>query len=110
MKDQIYASDPELSSLLQTWSLAAPLPARFQEHVWQRVAQSRAAAVNPWTAWRNWLAQTFARPAMAFSYVAVLLLAGLAIGFWQGRLNSERTSAELGARYVQLMSSYESAR
>jgi len=47
---------------------------------------------------------------MAVSYVALLLLVGLTVGFWQGHANSQRTSAELGTRYVQLMNSYESNR
>lgn len=97
-----------MTSLLHEWTVTPPLPPRFKEQVWQRLEKSRVAALSPWTALRDWVAQTFARPAMACSYVAVLLAAGLAIGFWQGRLNSERTTAELGARYVQLMSSYES--
>jgi hypothetical protein len=108
MKDEMHSGDADMTSLLRKWKVTPPLPPRFKEQVWQRIEKSQVVAVSPWTLLRDWVAQAFARPAMAFSYVAVLLGAGLAIGFWQGHLNTERTTAELGARYVQLMISYES--
>ena len=98
------------SKLLHEWKIDSPKPPRFNEQVWQRIARAEAPAVTPLEIWRDWVVRTFARPAMAVSYLTFLLLIGLSIGFWQGHVNSERTAAELSTRYVQLMSSYDSQR
>jgi hypothetical protein len=55
----------------------------------------------------EWLSQGMVRPALAVSYLAVLLLTGLGAGYWQARTESVRASEELGARYVQLMDPYQ---
>ena len=100
-------NDGAMSKLLQDWKVESSLPPRFNEQVWHRIAKTEPRGINPLASWRDWLARTFARPAMAISYVTILLLAGVTLGFWQGRANSQRTTAELGARYVQLMNSYD---
>jgi hypothetical protein len=108
MKDEMPSGDAPVTKLLREWKLESVLPPRFNEQVWQRIETAGVPAVSPWALLRNWVARTLARPAMAISYVTVLLLAGLAIGFWRGQANSERAATELSARYVQLMSSYDS--
>jgi hypothetical protein len=47
---------------------------------------------------------------LAASYVTVLLLTGLAAGYWQARVDNARTSEQLGARYVQMMDPYRAPR
>ena len=99
-----------MTNLLREWKVESPLPPRFKERVWQRIEMAESPAVGPLSWLGSWVAKTLARPAMAFSYVMVLLLAGLTIGFWHGHKNSNRVATELSARYVQLMSSFESPR
>ena len=57
--------------------MGSPLAPRFDEQVWQRIARAEETAATPWILFRNWMAEAFARPAMAVGYVTVLLLAGL---------------------------------
>ncbi len=104
-------NDAALSSILRDWCVNTTLPPRFQERVWQRLArgESRPAA-TPWsrlggmTAWVN---AALSQPALAVGYVTILLLAGLAAGYWQARVADARTSAALGSRYVQMMDPFQ---
>jgi hypothetical protein len=104
-------SDAALNAVLRDWRVNAALPPRFQEQVWQRIArQETPTTATPWALLVSWVEQTLARPALAASYVTVLLLAGLATGYWQARLEGARTSAELGSRYVQMVDPYQQPR
>jgi len=109
MKPRNVSQDNAVTSkLLQEWKVKSPLTPRFSEQVWRRIERNDVTpAVKPWAVLQTWIAQTFARPSMAVSYVTVLLLAGLLAGYWQGRVGTERTAQTLGSRYVQMVSSYE---
>jgi hypothetical protein len=100
-----------LDRALRAWKVDAALPPRFQEAVWRRIAQ---AEILPATSWvrRFWPAIEAAlrRPALAVSYVVVLLMAGLSIGIAQARKESARVDAGLGARYVQSIDPYQTPR
>ena len=89
----------------------ASLPPRFQEGVWRRIALTEAKREPSW--WRD-LFQTvdaaFRQPALAVSFVAILLLTGLSIGFIRARQESARVDAALGARYVQSIDPYQAPR
>jgi len=102
--------DGRLRQVLREWKVDASLPPRFDEQVWRRVEQSATPSMDPLALIRSWMARFFARPAFAFSYTAILLLAGLLAGFWQARTTAHRTSETLGARYVQMVDPYRMPR
>jgi hypothetical protein len=111
MKDnQSFEKDEALSQLLRTWQPDAPLPPRFQEGVWNRIARVEAPRPNLWRLVVVWLEKTISRPAMAASYVAILLVAGLGAGYWQGEGKSAKTTSELRSRYVQAVDPYQMPR
>src|SRR5262245_411029 len=103
-------SDPDklLHRTLREWEIKEPLPPRFGERVWQRIAREEAQApASVWTRLPSWLAQALARPTLAVSYVTALLVAGLLAGYWHGQSEKARTYESLGARYVQMMNPYQ---
>ncbi len=100
-------NDAALSKALREWTVESSLPPRFGDQVWRRIAQAEIPAVNPLLLLREWVAQALLRPSFAMSYAAVLLLAGLTAGFWQGHVKSERTSQALSTRYVQMVDPYQ---
>jgi len=96
-----------LHRTLGEWEIHEPLPPRFQERVWQRIAREEAqTSVNLWTLFSNWLGQSLARPSMAVSYLVLLLFTGLLAGYWQARVEQTHTLEQLGSRYVQMMDPY----
>ena len=112
MRDnQAFEKDEALNKLLHAWKLGAQLSPRFQEAVWQRIARRQTEAMlNPWTFLSDWLARVFARPQMALSYVATLLLLGLIGGYWHVRLHKDRVAEEMSVRYVQAVDPYQNLR
>jgi len=100
--------DAVLSGLLREWKVDSDLPPRFSEQVWRRIERGETAATfSPWASLWNRIAQAFARPSLAAGYVAVLLLAGLAAGYFQARIGTERVQDELSTRYVQMVDPYQ---
>lgn len=103
--------DERLSELLAEWKVEASLPPRFQEQVWNRIAKGEAAKpVSAWIVLSGWIENTFTRPAMAVSYLAILLFAGLGAGFWQAHGKTARGDTEWRARYVQMVDPYQMPR
>ena len=85
----------------------APLPPRFSEGVWKKIERANAAgATTLWTLLRIRITETFARPSLAVCYVALLLLIGLAAGYWQGRIGSQRAEERFRADYVAAVDPY----
>ena len=106
------SENPEpLRRVIREWKVAEPLPPRFQDGVWRRIeqAQTRQAA-SAWAVVANWIATVLPRPALAASYVAVLLTIGLTAGWAQARQEKARVSNEMSLRYVQSVDPYQSAR
>jgi hypothetical protein len=84
------------------------LPPRFQEDVWNRIARSEAAAtVSPWREFAHWLERVLPRRAVVASYLTILVLAGVAAGYWNGREKAAQLRDELGARYVQSVDPFQ---
>lgn len=96
-----------LHGVLQQWKVTDSLPPRFADRVWQRIEREESA--KPAGAWAFFLSlmEELRRPAMASTYVALLLLLGVGAGYWHARMDNERASQELGARYVHLMDPYQ---
>jgi hypothetical protein len=109
MKPEI-PNDPDraLNRLLRDWNVDSSLPPRFSEGVWKKIERmDSAGGVTLWTLVQLRIAETLARPALALCYVALLLVVGLAAGFWQGRIGSQRAEEKLSAQYVHDVDPYQ---
>ena len=101
-------SNDSLSKVLREWKVSAPLPPRFEEQVWQRIARSEAAAKSSlWKQLSNWLDFVLPRPAVAASYLSVLLLAGVATGYWRGHERAAHLQQEMSSRYLLSVNPYQ---
>jgi hypothetical protein len=97
-------NDSHLDRVLEQWVVDAPLPPRFQEQVWQRIARAESKPeLTPtfWTLVRGLIETNLPRPKFAYSYVAILLLLGVVTGAWTAQRETHRLKVDLGARYVQ---------
>lgn len=110
MKDgPVHQDDLLLEGQLREWKIEADLPPRFRQQVWQRIAREEAQRpAGLWNQFSGWINQAFARPSLAISYVTVLLLVGVAGGYWQSQAEKARTLETLGSRYVQMVDPYRS--
>lgn len=106
--------DEALSRLLKEWRMDASLPPRFQESVWRHIERAEKAQVpgvpSVWTVIAHWIGTMLPRPALAVSYMAVLLAVGVTVGWAQGRQQSTRVKDELGLRYVRALDPYQTPR
>src|SRR4051812_3763735 len=95
-------SDGALRKALQAWELQEPLPPRFGEQVWQRIAREEAERpAGVWSQLTTRLGTALLRPALAVSYVTVLLAGGLLAGYWHAQADNARAEQALGTRYVR---------
>lgn len=103
-------SEP-LRKLMREWNVTAPLPPRFQEGVWHRIQRAESsppeATTTLWSVFKAWLAAAMPRPAVAVTYVTVLIGAGMATGYWQAQNQTAHLDNELGTRYVQSVDPYQ---
>ena len=100
-------SDDALRKVLKEWRSDAPLPPRFQQRVWQRIERAQTRDVpSVWAVIAHWVGTVLPRPALAVSYVAVLLAIGVTAGWAQARQETGRVKAELGQRYVRVLDPY----
>jgi hypothetical protein len=97
----------DLEGLLREWRVTTPLPPRFSEQVWKRIERADVPSIRVVDALRAWVAMAFARPAFAFAYVSVLIMAGLALGFVQANHRTAQLDRQLEARYVQAIDPYQ---
>ncbi len=98
----------KLSKVLREWKVSAPLPPRFEEQVWQRIARSETRSNRPFgSGFLDRLEVALPRRALAAAYLTVLLLAGVATGYWHGQGNAAYIQNELGSRYVQSVDPYQ---
>jgi hypothetical protein len=101
-------NENRLSKVLQEWKVDAPLPPRFQEQVWNRIARAEAKAKGSfWQELVRLVKATFDRPKVAYSYAAVLLAFGIAAGSWTAQVKSSRLETDLGQRYLQSINPYQ---
>ena len=99
--------DAHLRAVLREWKVDAPLPPRFQEQVWQRIAAAEAPSRSAfWPSVIGLLEGVLPRPKVAFSYVAALAVLGVAAGSVTAQLESAHLIANLSARYVQSVDPY----
>jgi hypothetical protein len=101
-------SDQALRQLLHEWKLESSLPPRFQEQVWQRIERQEVPVQVPgWVMLWQRFSAALTRPTPAIGYVTVLLLAGVLAGYWEARVTRAQVDEQMGARYVQLVSSFQ---
>lgn len=99
--------DKRLSELLQEWQVDEPLPPHFRERVWRRIEQPRTETLpSIWADLRRWIETVLPRPALALSYVAVLLVAGAGVGWTEAQQETKRTDTVLRMRYVESVDPY----
>jgi len=112
MKENVPAGNDEaLSELLRTWKPEAQLPPRFQDAVWRRIERAESEVPVPF--WQRLLARletALARPALAASYMVVLLVAGLGTGFWRAADLTSHAQSQWRTRYVQSVDPYQMPR
>jgi hypothetical protein len=111
--EQLTDNDARLRSLLKECKVVAALPPRFQEQVWRRIAR-REQQPSVWfslrTSLTHWINTMLPRPALAVSYLAILLVFGASAGWAQARQKNTRVSDEMGLRYVQTVDPYQANR
>jgi len=108
MNENHNEKDGQLSQALRSWRVDAPLPPRFQEQVWQRVARAEAIEkVTLWAVFQGWLTAALSRRAVAVSYLAILLATGLTAGYWSGHEKNRQLEAGLSERYLQSVDPYQ---
>jgi hypothetical protein len=100
--------DASLDRLLQQWVLEEPLPPRFQEQVWHQVRQAEVQpTAGVWTLLASLLAIVLPRPRVAYSYVSLLLVIGVAVGAWEAQKQNSRLETSLGSRYLQSVDPFQ---
>ncbi len=99
---QTHNDDESLRRVLHQWAVDIPLPPRFQEQVWGRIAQTETQPVlSLWGSLSGWVEGLLSRPHFALSYFAALLVLGVAAGSLAAQVTTRRLNANLGVRYVQ---------
>ena len=103
--------DEPLRRLLNEWRTESVLPPRFQEGVWQRIEKAEPlSSPSFWLTVSRWVSGLLLRPAVAASYMSVLLVFGVAAGCIQGYHTTARVKDELGQRYVRVLDPYLASR
>ena len=75
--------DVQLQNLLRSNRPMPPLPPRFQQGVWRRIENAEAPVKA--ASWLDALTNLVLRPRFALAAAAVMLLAGVFAGTWEGR-------------------------
>ena len=96
--------DEQLRKVLREWRSEVSLPPRFQEQVWKRIESApTSTATSVWATLAHWVGSVLPRPALAGSYILVLLTLGVTAGWAEARQERGRVRVELGQRYVQML-------
>lgn len=104
-------NDEALSKLLREWRPEMSLPPRFQEQVWRRIERAEATVkLTFWQALARQVEAAFRRPALAVSYVTMLLFVGLTAGYWQAQDKAAQAQASWRTAYVQSVDPYQAPR
>lgn len=104
-------NERRLSDLLREWRIEAPLPFGFNAGVQHRISAANESAISSFFKYLlRRLDLWFARPELAISYVALLLVAGLAAGSWHAERESARIEQALAMQYVRSVDPYQTPR
>ena len=96
--------EEQLTRVLREWKVARPLPDRFEEQVWRRIASAEAdsAKLRAGSHWQRLIEVLSYRPKIAVAYLLVSVFVGLGLGWIHRQAESEKVNAEMGERYVRL--------
>lgn len=101
MSEQMRPKTPDaLDRALDEWKVGEPLPPRFQEQVWRRIAQEQSSP-SGWQFVLGWLNELLARRTVAASYLVILVISGVVLGSWTAQLERNRLDAAMGSSYVR---------
>lgn len=89
--------EAKFQELLRSARPTAELPPRFQENVWRRIEQAEASHARVAVDWPDALAAWLLRPQLACAVAAVIILAGVGLGWSRGE---SLARAEAQSRYV----------
>lgn len=104
-------NDERLRAVLREWKVDVSLPPRFQKQVWRRISRTEAqAGPSLRQLFARWVEATFSRPALAVSYVAVLLFVGLTTGYVRAQDKSAQAQSQWRTMYVQSVDPYQAPR
>ena len=99
--------DDPLHNALRAWQVTTPLPPRFKETVWQRIARSESKGnLGRWQTFVTWIT-AFNHPTLAISYTAILLLLGLTAGYGQANEKVAQMEARARRLYVQSVDPFQ---
>jgi hypothetical protein len=107
MKPNQPENDGPLRQALRQWTVDTPLPPRFEEDVWRRIARAEARPKTTFWVRLVSLAQMALPPKVAYSYAAIVLLLGVVGGAWAAQRETNRLDTALGSRYVQSIDPYQ---
>jgi hypothetical protein len=101
--------EESLQKSLRRWEVNDPLPPRFREQVWQRIAQADAqAGETVWARLLRLIEVALPRPKVALSYLAALMIVGVVAGSLTAQMQKDRFDASLSLRYVQSLDPFAS--
>ncbi|MEO7297440.1 MAG: hypothetical protein ABI042_02545 [Verrucomicrobiota bacterium] len=109
MKNNQQNDDEALRASLREWKENSSLPPRFQEQVWQKIERAEAEKNTRWNFLKS-IETLLPRPALAVSYVVVLLAVGMGAGMWQSERKSAKMDSTLERLYVQSVDPYQAPR
>lgn len=96
-KPNLNPDDTRLAELLRESRTVSPLPPRFHENVWRRIENTESNEIPAAATWLDTMASLILRPRLAFAIAAVLLLAGVGLGWNKGET---RARHEAQSRYL----------
>jgi hypothetical protein len=100
-------NDPALSNMLHQWVVDTPLPSRFQDQVWQRIARAETQPqAGLWAGLQRWVNEILPRPGFAVAYLSLVLALGAGAGSLASQARNNRLNSELGTLYVQSVDPY----
>jgi hypothetical protein len=101
--------DEPLLRALRKWEVSEPLPPRFREQVWQRIARAEMPSQEMvWARLSRLIEAALPRPRFAIPYLAALLLLGVVAGSWAAQIRTSRLDATLSSRYLQSLDPFAS--
>lgn len=95
-------NEKRLTGALREWTVHQPLPPRFAQQVWHKIALLERKP-QPW--WNSVL-QSLLTPKVAYAYVTILVGIGIAAGSWTAQVASDRADTQLSQRYVRAIDPY----
>ena len=98
-------SEAELRDVLHAWRVDATPSPRFEQAVWRRIAQGETAPGFAGGLFR-FFERVFPKPAVAFSYIAILVGVGAGLGYLRSGQHKIEAQSQFESLYVQSVNPY----